>query len=731
MNIKHLSVVLMFGICLAFAEPTATQPSGDGSSGSPYQISSLENLYWVSQNSDRWDKYFQQKENIDLTGCSTWDGGAGWTPIGNNDTKFTGNYDGGGKKISNLTINRPNTENVGLFGEIGRGAVIQKLGLETVAVAGARGTGTLAGRVTGDATNFIQQCYVNGGTVVGDAAVGGFVGSHNSHITTPSNRNDHPTIQECWANVNVSWSGKENSAALKFGGLSGCNQKGKIYNSYAYGSVTVDNSSAVSVTNDDGNVPSRLGGLSGCILFRGYIENSYSKGSVSYVGSVANVGGFVGKGGTGGGDGNTYGCFWDTQTSGQATSSPTSGCIGKTTSEMKTASTFSNAGWNETIWDFSGSSYPELESNPHAAAKTITLTNGSTFAPSIVLGTSNNPIGRFAIQADGTGSSLTRVTIMLEETRSGVSNFKLWKSSDDSFGGDTQKGTTVAADPGTGEYVSFALNEAVGTSAEYYFLTCDVASDASGTIRPYLEDNSSLTFFDGVLSGTKSLETLSGSDVSLPVILSFFTAKATKAGVLLEWETSAEIENAGFIIRRQEAGTSTSLSDRDMEDFNHQSTITNQQLIASYQTTNALVGQGSVTKSTRYTFTDTKIEAGKLYIYTLSDVTYSGKEIVLKQIEVKIESEGAVTADSFTLLPVFPNPFNARFTVAFNLMQAALVSVEIVNLHGRKMLTIIEDALPAGAYSYQVSAADFSSGIYFLETRFNGFRKTQKIVLLK
>jgi hypothetical protein len=30
-----------------------------------------------------------------------------------------------------------------------------------------------------------------------------------------------------------------------------------------------------------------------------------------------------------------------------------------------------------------------------------------------------------------------------------------------------------------------------------------------------------------------------------------------------------------------------------------------------------------------------------------------------------------------------------------------------------------------------VSVADFSSGIYFLETRFNGFRKTQKIVLLK
>lgn len=45
-----------------------------------------------------------------------------------------------------------------------------------------------------------------------------------------------------------------------------------------------------------------------------------------------------------------------------------------------------------------------------------------------------------------------------------------------------------------------------------------------------------------------------GSDVndnSLPVTLSFFTAKEVKGTVVLEWETSAEIENQGFLISRQ------------------------------------------------------------------------------------------------------------------------------------------------------------------------------------
>jgi hypothetical protein len=615
MNIKHLSVVLLFGICLAFAEPSATQPSGEGSSGSPYQISSLENLYWVSQNSTSWDKYFLQKNDIDAAACSTWavgdhddntetlDEAMGWTPIGNTATKFTGHYDGGGFKISNITINRPNTENVGFFGHIGYdgdSVVIRNLHITNSAVIGARGTGTLVGRVTGDNKTLIENCSAIDGTVTGDGATGGLVGSNNSWKEKAQAATFQPAISKSYADIDVYWSRNPASSpgADKFGGLAGCNQKGKTINSYARGSVTIDNNPQV-----EDLIPERIGGIAGCTIYQGIIEKSYATTVVTIEreleSGIIRIGGLVGllddPAESDKYNGTVSNSFWDTEATGLSTSAAGTG---KTTELMQTQSTFTDAGWDfVTTWEIVDNNYPRIKTN---------------------------------------------------------------------------------------------------------------------------------------------------RDVSLPVTLSFFTAKATKSGVLLEWETSAEIENAGFIIRRQEAGTSTtlsdrnqengtstSLSDRDTEDLNHQSTITNQQLIASYQTTNALVGQGSVTKSTRYTFTDTKIEAGKLYIYTLSDVTYSGKEIVLKQIEVKIESEGAVTADSFTLLPVFPNPFNARFTVAFNLMQAAPVSVEIVNLHGRKMLTIIEDALPAGAYSYQVSAADFSSGIYFLQTRFNGFRKTQKIVLLK
>lgn len=78
-----------------------------------------------------------------------------------------------------------------------------------------------------------------------------------------------------------------------------------------------------------------LGGLCG-YLDHGEIDNSYSVGRVSG-GSI--FGGLCGSNRIG----EIFGSFWDTETSGQTTSF---GGTGKTTAEMKTLSTFTEAGWD-------------------------------------------------------------------------------------------------------------------------------------------------------------------------------------------------------------------------------------------------------------------------------------------------------------------------------------------------------------------------------------------------
>src|SRR5690606_5319684 len=54
--------------------------------------------------------------DIDASATAGWDSGAGFMPIGSSSNHFTGDFDGLGHTITNLSINRPGRENVGLFG---------------------------------------------------------------------------------------------------------------------------------------------------------------------------------------------------------------------------------------------------------------------------------------------------------------------------------------------------------------------------------------------------------------------------------------------------------------------------------------------------------------------------------------------------------------------------------------------------------------------------------------
>jgi hypothetical protein len=68
---KRTILILVFFIAQFLCAQTAIAPSGSGTSGSPYQIASLENIYWITQNSSSWSSYFQQTADIDASSSST------------------------------------------------------------------------------------------------------------------------------------------------------------------------------------------------------------------------------------------------------------------------------------------------------------------------------------------------------------------------------------------------------------------------------------------------------------------------------------------------------------------------------------------------------------------------------------------------------------------------------------------------------------------------------------
>lgn len=229
---KIFTLLLAAFVSMNAFSQTATVPAGDGSIASPYLIVSLNNLYWlatqVNAGTDYTGKYFIQTANIDASTTLSWDGGAGWTPIGNLANKFSGYYDGNGKTITGLHINRPTTPNVGLFGCIGHttattdATTIKNLSVIGATVNGARGTGALVGRVVGNANTLIKDCYATGGTITGDAVTGGLVGANNSFQETPGGTNN-PVIYKCYSTNSVVFSGN-GTDNQKIGGLVGCNQ---------------------------------------------------------------------------------------------------------------------------------------------------------------------------------------------------------------------------------------------------------------------------------------------------------------------------------------------------------------------------------------------------------------------------------------------------------------------------------------------------------------------------
>ena len=242
-----------------------------------------------------------------------WDSGAGWTPIGTDSARYTGDFKGNGFTIDRLLINRSGGigDYQGLFGAISGASRIETLGVTNADVSGRNRVSILVA----DNQGAVVACYT-AGSVSGSAYVGGLVGSLTGSITT----------------------------------------------SYSLASA---------------NGASITGGLVGAKWGNGSITNSYSIGLVRRTGAGAatNIGGLVGE--SSAGTGAVTASYYDRTTSGCDTGGSngcTTSAAGtaQTTAELQgpTGYTGIYAAWNINVdgvtgnddpWDFGTSSqYPVL-----------------------------------------------------------------------------------------------------------------------------------------------------------------------------------------------------------------------------------------------------------------------------------------------------------------------------------------------------------------------------------
>ncbi len=244
---------------------TPTKPTnGDGTEASPYEISTVEQLYWfaglvngdasvctgdVTQNAAAWANLtanivvnsqiltsLRYDDSGNVTNGTSFNA---WTPIGNNSNQYTGTFDGANHTISGLYFNSA-TDYVGLFGYISNGT-IKNVGVVDSYLWGRIHVGGVCGY---NDQGTMENCY-NEGTVSGAGDhVGGVCGDNSG------------TISNCY-NTGAVRGDKKGS-----GGVCG-NNEGTVTNCYNIGEVSGNGDNC------------SVGGVCGYNLYGGTIKNCY------------------------------------------------------------------------------------------------------------------------------------------------------------------------------------------------------------------------------------------------------------------------------------------------------------------------------------------------------------------------------------------------------------------------------------------------------------------------
>ncbi|BBI36720.1 S-layer homology domain-containing protein [Cohnella abietis] len=437
-----------------YAKWSKTLDVGTGIASDPYRITTGEELDTV-RNYLGSDLYFKLTADIDLSSY-----GQGWLPIGGSSGRFQGHMDGNGHKITGLTINRPNDNFSGLFGYIDYDASVSNMILENVNVTGKQYVGGLVGRIDGGE---ISNSYVSGSVTGTSGFVGGLIGY-----------NYYGTVSNSFAKANVT------GGSTNVGGLVGSNF-GEVSYGYAAGNVT-----------GTGN---NVGGLIG--TNSGTISYSYAAGSVT--GSGTKVGGLIGNNGSG----EISYSFYDSGTTGQ---SDTGKGVGRSTTEMKTQSTYADSNWDFTsIWGISPSrnnGYPYLQAiqkfvtydgNGNTAGNVPTdsksYSQGETvnvYSNTITLLKTHYTFAGWNTQADGTGTDYA-LGASFSMGLSDVTLYAKWILTPTfkvTYNGNGSTGGSVPTDSGSyeqGDTVSVSGNNENLEKTHYTFAGWNTQADGTGT----------------------------------------------------------------------------------------------------------------------------------------------------------------------------------------------------------------------------------------------------------
>jgi hypothetical protein len=207
------------------------------------------------------------------------------------------------------------------------------------------------------------------------------------------------------------------------------------------------------------------------------------------------------------------------------------------------------------------------------------------------------------------------------------------------------------------------------------------------------------------------------------VTISSFSAEVSRDGIVIQWTTETEPNNAGFNIFRSTT-----------ENGNYSKV--NESLITAL---------GNAFSGASYRYLDKPDLAGDYY-YQLQSVSLTGATSFHGPISVALTSvdlKKYALPDNYSLFQNYPNPFNPETTIEYSLPQAGFVDIAIYDTNGKLVRQLVSGQQPAGNHWVKWNARDesrtlVSSGVYFTIMKVEeaaaggtGFRQTNKMILMK
>lgn len=108
-----------------------------------------------------------------------------------------------------------------------------------------------------------------------------------------------------------------------------------------------------------------------------------------------------------------------------------------------------------------------------------------------------------------------------------------------------------------------------------------------------------------------------------------------------------------------------------------------------------------------------------------------GRETCDLVSSVAIEQVGQAVPTAFRLAGNYPNPFNPATVIPFEVATASPVQITVYNVLGQHVATLVDESLPAGAYTVDFSAGDLPSGVYLYQLRAHGIVQSRTMLLQK